>query len=62
LQNLYSHFNQDIVVHLAYNLFLSHVSVLNISRSKQIVCHAASGMECRGTCTIFLMRGYHIFF
>lgn len=35
---------------------MSHVTVLNILRSKQIVRHAASGMECRGTCTIFLMQ------
>jgi len=28
----------------------------NISRSQQITRYSASGMECRGTCTIFLMQ------
>lgn len=56
-KNSRSHFNQDNVVYLTHNLFLSHVTALNVLRSKQIVHHAASGMECRGTCTIFLMWG-----
>lgn len=47
--------------YLAYNLFSSHVTVLNISRSKQNVHHAASGWNVEERVQFFRCKGYYIF-